>query len=195
MVKVRPDADLRLTLRDLASILGLVAVAAAFAGFLMWRQIAAQPRLRVAESRPLDSLAVTRAQHDTLWRTLPLHLPPDLVFSTSTGHLEVIEMQPPTSVQGWAARMALLDLTREADARFQAASYNCGLSEGRCWVDSAGTTAILCQRPGGARDPELSWAPLLECQVPARGVRMVANGPTSRLREFEELFRQAVPGP
>ena len=189
-----PSTDGRLFLRDLALLLGIpmLAIAGLIAWWHPWRE---DPVPEPTPPPSLDALAVQRAQRDTLWHALPLHLPADLVFSTAGGHLEVIEVQPPTSAQGWAARMALLDLTLEADARFQAASYNCALSEGRCWVDSAGTTAVLCQRPGGARDPELSWAPLLECQVPARGVRMVANGPASRLREFEALFRQAVQGP
>lgn len=190
-----PDPVSRSTLRDLAGTIGLLLVVVVVAGALAWWYPGARPRIEIPGPRVLDALAVIRAQRDTLWHTLPLHLPPDLVFSTAGDRLEVIEVTPPSGRQGWPARMALLDLTLEADARFQAASYNCGLGDDRCWVDSAGTTAILCQRSSGTPDPELAWTPHLECQVPARGVRMVANAPSPRLREFEELFRDALRAP
>jgi hypothetical protein len=160
----RKLTDGQLFLRDLALILGTPLVL--MIGLLAWwRPWVERPTL-TPPREPLDPSAVEVGLRDTIWHGLSFHLPPDYVFSTAEGYLEVIEVQPRDhGHDAWPGRMALLDLTGETLANFRAASANCDLSPSRCWVDSVPPYVVRCQRSSGVPDPDLSWTPHLECQV------------------------------
>jgi hypothetical protein len=190
----RKLTDVQAFLRDLVLILGTPLVL--LIGLLAWWRPWAERPIQDVPREPLDPQAVDVGLRDTLWHGLSFHLPPPYVFSTALNYLEVIEVQPlDHGHDAWPGRMALLDLTARAQHHFQETSGNCNLSPDRCWVDTVPPHAVQCQRSGGVPDPELSWTPHLECQLPARSVRVLINAPQGRTREFQDLFYQALAAP
>lgn len=197
------DRNVRRMLRDVTLLLGIPGV---IVGYLIlsarpWDAVPyrTHPSSEAAYDarRALERQASKAGVHELVWEELRLEYPARYYFITGEPTLELLEQENTAEIDNdhWPARMAFLLLDSAATARFRESQGNCDLVEGRCWTRRAGRYQLNCQRSSGVPDPAVPWTPHLECQVPARRIRVLVNAPLPVEADLLERFQVALTRP